>query len=221
MLRITENTFVVFDLDDTLYKERDYQTSGLRAVAKLIARLYGKDYSSELVAWRDAGEKDPFERLRDELELPASVKDSFLWEYRNHLPAIALSPDAEATLRAIQQRSAGVAILTDGRSVSQRLKLSALGLSAVPVYVSEEWGETKPGEKRFAAIQKKFAAKQFVYVGDNPAKDFIAPNRLGWVTIGLRDQGGNVHEQVLEDWSAEYLPSIWIDAIHDLEGFLC
>jgi putative hydrolase of the HAD superfamily len=29
-----------------------------------------------------------------------------------------------------------------------------------------------------------------VYAADNPAKDFVAPHRLGWQTIRVRRQGG-------------------------------
>jgi putative hydrolase of the HAD superfamily len=36
------------------------------------------------------------------------------------------------------------------------------------------------------------AAARFLYVGDNPDKDFLAPNRLGWTTVMVRDER-NLH----------------------------
>ena len=45
-----------------------------------------------------------------------------------------------------------------------------------------------PYEKIMAAIPG--AGGDFVYVADNPQKDFIAPNRLGWRTIQIIRPGG-------------------------------
>ena len=221
MLRITENTFVVFDLDDTLYLERDYQTSGLRAVGHLVSQFYGRDLVNELIAWRDAGEPDLLERLVKELSLPRSVKESFLWAYRLHAPEIALYTGVAELLDKVRTHAAGVAVLTDGRSVSQRLKLKALGLSDLPVFISEEWGETKPGERRFREIQATYSALNYVYVGDNPQKDFLAPNKRGWQSIGIRDDGNNIHRQSEKAWPEENQPTVWLDSISEIESYLC
>ena len=35
---------------------------------------------------------------------------------------------------------------------------------------------------------------RFVYVGDNPAKDFVAPRALGWRTVRVRRHGQLHHE---------------------------
>ena len=35
--------------------------------------------------------------------------------------------------------------------------------------------------------------KLFVYVGDNPVKDFVAPNAMGWTTIQIVRDGG-IHD---------------------------
>ena len=55
---------------------------------------------------------------------------------------------------------------------------------------------------------------------DNPQKDFIAPNRLGWATIGLLDSGSNIHGQKLDGLSDEQLPSVWIEKIEELLVFM-
>ena len=38
-------------------------------------------------------------------------------------------------------------------------------------------------------------ASRFIYVGDNPAKDFVVPAMLGWDTYCLRSRPGNIHPQ--------------------------
>jgi putative hydrolase of the HAD superfamily len=34
---------------------------------------------------------------------------------------------------------------------------------------------------------------RFVYVGDNPVKDFVAPNAMGWTTVQIV-RGGGIHD---------------------------
>ena len=52
--------------------------------------------------------------------------------------------------------------------------------------------------KGFVTICEAITASEYCYVGDNPKKDFIAPNALGWTTIMLKADERNIHEQVLE-----------------------
>ena len=48
-------------------------------------------------------------------------------------------------------------------------------------------------------VKRYPGCNDFIYVGDNPDKDFIAPKTLGWETICLKDDGSNIHKQ---DFSA-------------------
>ena len=59
-------------------------------------------------------------------------------------------------------------------------------------------------------------ANRYVYVGDNPVKDFVAPNELGWMTVGLKAGVRNIHTQVFEKNDCSYTPFAWIDALPDL-----
>jgi len=212
-----KDSVVVFDLDDTLYLEKDYQSSGYRFIRDRVLDLYQYDVSHII-------EKKGIDVLKSicrELNLPESSKESLLWLYRLHSPDIKLACDVYDTLLKIQTSALRVAILTDGRSVTQRLKLSSLNLGAIDVYISEEWQQAKPGKKRFKAIMERDPnVKQYIYVGDNLKKDFLAPNELGWLTIGLLDQGGNIHSQniMVDD---PYRPNIWINSIKELQGILC
>lgn len=211
---------IVFDLDDTIYLERDYQLSGFRAVAEHCKLIFGRDVLDSILEWDANGEPNIFGRLCSMLGLPASCKESFIWLYRNHLPDISLTESTKQAVRKIGKLSSSVAILTDGRSVTQRMKLRALGLADVPVYISEEWEDSKPGKVRFEAIEKRFQADNYWYIGDNPKKDFLAPNQLGWGSVGLRDCGANIHSQELTQLSAEYLPTYWIDSLSEVTDLI-
>jgi len=215
-MRIDSSTFLVLDLDDTLYHEKDYQLSGFRAVACYFQDLYGYDPYTELVRLSLCGETDVFGWLCRNSNLPMSCRESLVWIYRNHAPTIQLGSRVFETLGRLRNILPGIAILTDGRSVTQRLKLQSLGLSDVPAYISEEYGDTKPGLLRFELIQKRHSADQYCYIGDNPAKDFFAPNALGWKTIGVKGSGDNVHPQDTVGLAEEYLPDVWINHFHEI-----
>jgi putative hydrolase of the HAD superfamily len=189
---------IVFDLDDTLYKERDFLASGRSAVARHFAASLGVDPDrllSEMLA-----AKDPFDYLVEISNGAISIGD-ILNIYRNHMPDISLDKDVEKTLSTLVQRGVPLAIITDGRSVTQRNKIAALGLeryvSRDAIIISEEIGAEKTEPKPFVELMQRFPdAAPYTYVGDNPAKDFTHPRHLGWHTVMLADAGGiNIHPQ--------------------------
>ncbi len=58
-------------------------------------------------------------------------------------------------------------------------------------------------------------AENYIYIADNPKKDFITPNKLGWTSICLLDKGQNVHEQVFTN-SIEYNPLFIIKSFNEI-----
>ncbi len=221
MIQLDNHAFITFDLDDTLYKENDYHDSGLKAVSDFMGELYGVEAFEKLCKWKKEANKDLWGMLCQELNLPLTVKEALIWLYRLHFPALHLSNSTRSVIEKLDTQTQGIAILTDGRSVTQRLKLLALGLSGYPAYISEEWESEKPYTKRFVEIMAQHPAKKYVYVGENPKKDFKGPNELGWVTIGLEGDDQNIHSQNTEKLPEEYLPNIWINNLEQLCGFLC
>ncbi|HZW12873.1 MAG TPA: HAD family hydrolase [Noviherbaspirillum sp.] len=214
-------TVVVLDLDDTLYKEADYHISGMREVCTWVEALYGKPVAESLEVCRKQGERDLLGAISRLANLPAVVKESLLWIYRLHVPAISISDAVRDLIKQLEATCRAVAILTDGRSVSQRQKLKALGLAHLPVYISEEYGSEKPDGLRFRQIMQDFPAHRYVYVGDNPEKDFVAPNALNWTTIGLRGDERNIHSQECDGLPVEKFPQQWIDSLDELLGSIC
>jgi len=203
---------VVLDLDDTLYKESEYVLSGIRAVTTEINAIYGVALGNELVDAYAGGNRDVWAVACGILGLPTHAKDSFLWMYRLHRPTIELRSSVARWLDDLRHAGAQLAVLTDGRSVSQRLKLASLRLDELPAYVSEEYGSEKPSPDRFVAIMERWPGKRYAYIGDNPRKDFVAPNQLGWLTVGLIDDGTNIHPQ-RADVASEYAPRFWVEKL--------
>jgi putative hydrolase of the HAD superfamily len=48
----------------------------------------------------------------------------------------------------------------------------------------------KPGTKVFQLAAQLIPADRYVYIGDNPVKDFTSPKQLGWTTVRVRRLGG-------------------------------
>lgn len=181
------------DLDDTLYKERDYVASGRRAVAAAVP--FPDAVALDVMA-RGA---DAFDALEEFLRSGGTADwpvSRMVEVYRNHMPD--LKPDGAliAILDELRRRGHKVVIITDGNSARQRAKIHALGLDEAvdAVYVSDEVGGEKLSGRGFEAALAHFPCGRRIYIGDNPAKDFYFPRRNGWDTVMLADSDGvNIH----------------------------
>ena len=205
---------VVFDLDDTLYKEIDYLESAYKEIADFVGH---PELSKQMVVWYKKG-KNVFLELNKCLGIDNSIAE-YLRIYRNHIPTIELSGGVEDTLNELKHRGYVLGLITDGRSISQRNKIKALSLERwfenENIIISEEFGSEKTEERNFRYFMEKYPDGEFTYVGDNPKKDFTVPNRLGWKTICLLNDGRNIHVQVfcLDD---DCLPSMKISEINSI-----
>lgn len=190
---------MVFDLDDTLYLERHYVRSGFQQVGEFVRQEFAVDHFTEL-AWQLflRGERDRiFDRALKSLRLPsnAALVRELVALYRSHEPTISLADDV---LECIRQLSCTcrLALITDGPVASQERKIRALGLQEwIPLIVlTWEWGQkySKPHPRAFVTVQQRMGISpdRCMYIGDNPAKDFLSPRQLGWKTVRLRRAGG-------------------------------
>ena len=208
---------VVFDLDDTLYPEVDYQRSGFDAISKFVCTLFDQDVSQVISESQKEG-GDVIEEICTSLSLPERVKESFIWYYRLHQPNISLNDEVKGVIEFFKENAKHLAIITDGREVSQKQKILALGIDDIPAFISESWGESKPGLKRFEYVMKTMPANHYIYIGDNLNKDFIAPNKLGWLTLGILDKGNNIHSQNI-DVPDCFKPKSWLGNISEIYSF--
>ncbi|WP_289197949.1 HAD family hydrolase [Bacteroides acidifaciens] len=211
MMRFSsDKDIVVFDLDDTLYKEIDYLLSAYHAIADAVHL----DVTDEMLDWYNAG-KNAFLCLLGKYDVGLSLAE-LLEIYRYHEPKISLTPDSDALLSHLRWKNIKVGIISDGRSKTQRNKLKALGLEWIEdVVISEEFGSEKPCEANYLYFEKKYPGYRFTYIADNLKKDFVTPNRLGWYTICLKDYGRNIHSQNIETTEAQR-PQITVENLTDL-----
>jgi putative hydrolase of the HAD superfamily len=195
-----QNTpMVVFDLDDTLYKEVDYLESAYREIAVFLesrVHVFRTAIFKEMLEWYYNGD-NAFDSVISKYNPSGINTAKLLTIYRNHFPDIELPKDSRHTLENIQKMNIPIGIMTDGRSIQQRNKIRSLGLEAYTkdILISEEFGSEKPDVRNYKYFMKMHPASAYYYIGDNTKKDFIAANKLGWTTICLLDDGSNIHDQ--------------------------
>lgn len=224
------NRVVIFDLDDTLYKEIDFLKSGYRKVAELVAKQYGCDARviyDHLLRWYYNGD-NAFACMNEEYSFGNPINE-YLDIYRSHHPTITLSEETKKTFSKLKEEDVVLGIITDGREITQKQKVEALGLEQwIPmdmIMINEDKKYFKPNHWSYDRMMLKCNEKYpnsdfaFFYVGDNTEKDFIAPNQLGWTSICLMDNGKNIHKQNF-NVSEEFLPKYRIKNIVELLDYI-
>jgi putative hydrolase of the HAD superfamily len=195
---------LVFDLDDTLYLERDYVRSGIRVVDAWARSTLGLDgLAAAATSLVESGQYGKlFDAALAILGVPAdpAIIDRMVSVYREHAPDIQLAPDARAFLTAGHDYA--FALISDGYSVAQHGKIDALDLPRFgldPIICTDDWGRDywKPHKRAYETVQAAHAGRstRFIYVADNPAKDFLAPRALGWATVQI-DRPGAIHARM-------------------------
>lgn len=188
---------VIFDLDDTLYSEKEYVASGFKAVSDYL----GGGYEENLWQYFEAGKYAIDELLKDLGR--ENEKTVALEVYRKHKPEINLYDGVEEMLVNLRRRGIRTGIITDGRSEGQHNKLKALGLeNLVDDYiVTDELGGIqfrKPCDIAFRILAKRWRINlaDMIYVGDNIDKDFMAPKQLGMRTAWINSKNGLYYKNV-------------------------
>lgn len=180
---------VIFDLDDTLYSEKEYIKSGYKAVSEYL----GGFYEDRLWSFFSEG-KLAIDEILQELQR-TSEKEEALSVYHGHTPDIHLYEGVMDIIAKLRNKGIKVGIITDGRPEGQRKKMEALGLNDLidDVIITDELGGIqfrKPCDIAFRIINTKWRLNpaDIVYVGDNITKDFQAPNQLGMRCIWFNNK---------------------------------
>ena len=218
---------IIFDLDDTLYPERGFAFSGFTAVAAAFADQLG-DPAHAAARMRQLFDTEHrprvFNTLLAERSLPEDDKlvRAMIETYRMHRPTIVLHPDADGVLTQLRG-TFKLGLISDGPLDTQRNKIDALGLRGRfdEIIITSELGSNrgKPDPTAFKLMAQRLEIEPAacLYVADNPAKDFLAPNALGWTTVQITRPDG-IYRAIPP--APDVIPSDRIETLNDLDRIL-
>lgn len=193
--RPTSRALVAFDLDDTLYPEYAYAEGALRTGGEFLERRLGLPGIASLAQELLRGAPAPEPPLQRAAHLVAgSAADEWIpaaiQVLTTCLPPLEPFPDVLPVLQSLAPRCL-LALVSDGRSDTQRGKLRALGLTSFfsHVIVSEDF-PGKQGKLTGAPYRALLAAtddaRPRFMIGDQLAKDVTASERFGFVGFLVR-----------------------------------
>ena len=218
---------IIFDLDDTLYAEREFAYSGFRAVGRWANQRWGiTGIADDMTRMLDDGHLGALFKMSFEHHRPDHTDEEFaeLREiYRTHDPEISLFDDAHWALDHFG-RQAPIGLITDGTTAMQSTKVKALNIFdrfAKVIFTHEGGGREfhKPHPWSFEQMETDLGGPdaRFVYIGDNASKDFITPNARGWISIQIR-RPRPIHDQDKIADGGE--PQHVITSLHEIDAVL-
>jgi putative hydrolase of the HAD superfamily len=187
---------LIFDLDDTLFDEMSFVISGLHAVANFGESLFGWDaresFNFMYKTLRKEGRGKVFDEwLRTKNHHTKKMIARCVNVYRYHSPNISLFPLAKQVLEHYEGKCS-LYLVTDGHKGAQQNKVNALQIAPLfkRIFITHRFGihHAKPSLYCFEIIRgtERCDWSNMIYVGDNPAKDFVNLNKVGAQTVRVR-----------------------------------
>lgn len=204
---------IIFDLDDTLYNEKDFVYGGFKEVALYLGNKYKinsyKIYNHMIEILRSEGRGKIFNRICDEFHFNEDIL-KLVETYRNAKPYLRLYEDAESFLKN-NVKKYKLGLITDGLYYVQWNKIKLLNISQYfdEIIVTDDHGKDfwKPSKGPYIRMSKilNIPFHEMVYIGDNPNKDFYAAKKLGMLTIRIiREEGDHMKVFLEEEYEADF-----------------
>ncbi|MBB1023686.1 MULTISPECIES: HAD family hydrolase [unclassified Dietzia] len=193
---------LLFDLDDTLIDECDYQKSAANAIAHYLeATGFPIELVCQAIRCADPpGSPRRYQQILRQIAMPGInvTVDDLIRVHREHSPMLSFRPDVLPMLQMLQGIDVRLGIVTDGAAITQRKKLNAVNADYYfdSLVVTDELGPNRsywkphPRPFRLACRQLNVPLSRAIYVGDNPEKDFHISSVLPVTTVRLLRQDG-------------------------------
>jgi putative hydrolase of the HAD superfamily len=195
------NRAVIFDLDETLYRERRFALSGYDAVSAYAHSRLGLPRGDVFCALSRAHRQGQRQRalqvLCDQYHLSHGMVREFVDIIRAHVPRLRLPRITGATLRGLRS-SWKVGVLTNGLPGVQARKVKALGLAdhVDDIVYAEEHGDGggKPDPEPFLVAARRLGVEpgRCIFVGDDPLRDIAGSRNVGMRAVRLDRRRGHL-----------------------------
>lgn len=214
---------LVFDLDDTLYKEEDFVYGAFLKVSEYLSEKYSIVRDEVFQAMKRMLVENGRGRIFDDIcalyEINENV-DMLIEMYRNAAPGISLYEDAEHTLRYFKGKCR-LGLITDGKYYVQWNKIKLLDIEKYfdSIIVTDDHGKDfwKPNTKPYLKMAGDLGIPlhDMAYIGDNPNKDFYGAKQLGIRTVRIiRPVGDNMGLRLEREYEAD----IEVHNLYELEA---
>jgi len=220
---------VIFDLDDTLYEERQFFQSGFAVVGEHLEQRgvgsWKKTAEMLSVFHHTEGRQQVFQKLAKQLGFPEEWIPPIVDLFRLHTPVIQLAPEVRDVLVRIRNiNRLQLGCITDGWLEVQRRKINALGIQPLldQMVIADEFGREfwKPHARPFQTCCARLGVEpaEAMFIGDNPERDMIGARRAGLTTVRIRRPGAFF--EMAESEIADAQPDFEIRLLNDLEPLL-
>lgn len=218
---------VLFDLDDTLYEERDFFRGGFAAVADLLVE-HGVPDTERVIAFlehahHNEGRAGVFQKLARRFDLPDELIPIMVSAFRAHRLDITLPPDVPVVLPRLR-RHFRLGCVSDGWLSVQSAKIDALGVREMldAIVLTDVHGRDfwKPHPRAFLDCCRALgvAAREAIFVGDNLERDFLGARASGMRFVRMRRRGCYFGNQQLGDEVAGLVSEV--QDLYELERLL-
>ncbi|MBZ9624570.1 HAD-IA family hydrolase [Clostridium sp. FP2] len=221
---------VIFDLDDTLYKEKDFVIGSFSEVCRYLSEKYHLNYDEVLYKTIEILEQQGrgaiFNILCEFYSLKENI-DTLVNLYRDAKPSIKLYNDGEFILNILSGKYK-LGLITDGMAKVQWNKIEALDIKKYfqKIIVTDDYGRDFWKPHRFAYDEMlrnfKCSPNEAVYIGDNPNKDFIGAREVGLNTIRIiREHGDHMKTKLDKRFEADYIINDLKEVTNYLKQAIC
>lgn len=169
---------LIFDLDNTLYDEKDYLFPVYHVISELAAR---KDKIEALLAEQylkrefiTNGRKDLFNKFISHFKLRYCSVEDFLQILRTNRPEkkMQLYKSAATTLQSMSDLKKQIFILTNGNPEQQRNKVAMIDWQGIDqkiqfIYANETEKKPSPLEINRIILKCNLSKKDIVFIGDS------------------------------------------------------
>ncbi|TCT14035.1 putative hydrolase of the HAD superfamily [Natranaerovirga pectinivora] len=215
---------VIFDLDDTLYNEKQFVYGAFYEVAEYLGCKYDLTpavlYQEMINEFRINGRGKVFNKICYKYKFKEDI-NVLVEIYRRAKPPLKLYEDGKKFIQSSRGRYR-LGLITDGLHYVQWNKIKTLGIESLfdAIIVTDDLGKEywKPSKVPYIKIAEELnvSFKDMVYIGDNPNKDFYSAKELGMLTIRIIREDGDYKDIFLEK---EYEANYMVKDLFDLEKF--
>ncbi|WP_157971733.1 HAD family hydrolase [Halorussus litoreus] len=211
-------TAVGFDLDGTLFDDRQYVRAGLKAAARALESRTGVDAREDLLKayFRRDIREGTFDHVLDARDLSPDLVPELVAAYHDHDDDLVAYPETVPVLESLDDYRLG--LLTGGTNGGEKLERLAIASYFDAVVVTADGDATKRDPEPFRELCDALDVEpsEMAYVGDRPELDFARPNDLGMYTV--RVMKGQYADVAPESDPEE--PDATIDSLAALPGLL-